>query len=97
METAERGGVYVLNGHRYRIRKGDPLPEGAVMWGGPDHPEVIEHGIQKADKAEKPAKDADDSDEADEPKAKKGDGAPAKRSKGGAPENRAKADEAETR
>ena len=92
MEAAERGGVYVLNGYRYRIRKGDPLPDGAVMWGGPDHPDVIEHGIQNAGKkADEPA------DDTDEPKAKKGDGAPAKRSKGGAPENRAKADEAEAR
>lgn len=28
---ADRTGVYTLNGGRFRIVKGDPLPEGAVM------------------------------------------------------------------
>ena len=29
MANAEKNGVYVLNGHRFRIKAGDPLPEGA--------------------------------------------------------------------
>lgn len=28
---ADRSGIYTLNGGRFRIRKGDPLPNGAVM------------------------------------------------------------------
>lgn len=28
---APRTGMYTLNGMRYRIRAGDPLPDGAVM------------------------------------------------------------------
>lgn len=31
MPKAERDGVYVLNGHRYKARKGDALPAGAEM------------------------------------------------------------------
>ena len=31
MAKVEQNGVYVLNGKRYRIRKGDVLPEGAQM------------------------------------------------------------------
>ena len=30
---ADRSGVYTLNGARFKIRKGDPLPAGAVMEG----------------------------------------------------------------
>lgn len=30
-KTASANGVYTLAGHRYRIRKGDPLPEGATF------------------------------------------------------------------
>jgi hypothetical protein len=69
MTKAQADGIYTLNGGRFQIRKGDLLPDGAVM---------------------------DDIDEADEPTAEVTD-APAKRSKGSAPENRAKADEAEKR
>lgn len=31
MPKAEQNGRYVLNGHYFRIRKGDVLPEGAEM------------------------------------------------------------------
>lgn len=31
MVKADKDGVYVLNGHRFRIRAGDPLPVGAEM------------------------------------------------------------------
>lgn len=33
MAKAEKNGVYTLNGHRFRIKAGDVLPEGAVMDG----------------------------------------------------------------
>jgi hypothetical protein len=67
MAKAQTDGIYTLNGSRFVIRKGDTLPDGAVMEGAEDVAE--------------PAADE----------------APATRSKGAAPENRAKADEAETR
>ena len=31
MPKADKTGVYTLNGHRFRIKAGDVLPEGAVM------------------------------------------------------------------
>lgn len=31
MPKAEKNGVYTLNGHRFRIREGDALPDGAEM------------------------------------------------------------------
>jgi hypothetical protein len=68
MAKAQADGAYTLNGGRFKIRKGDPLPAGAVM----DGAEVAEETADEQPVAEQ-------------------------RDKGGAPENRAKADKPEKR
>lgn len=39
MAKAKDNGIYELNGRRFKVRKGDTLPEGAVMEGDEPEPE----------------------------------------------------------
>lgn len=61
MAKADKAGVYVLNGIRYRINAGDTLPEGAEM----DAPaekraeKAAPENRKKADAPENRAKKAD--------------------------------------
>jgi hypothetical protein len=54
-KKATHDGTYELNGHTYRIVKGDPLPDGAVMAdAADDEPEANE--VQEAPAPEENAK-----------------------------------------
>jgi hypothetical protein len=55
MAKAERDGIYTLKGGRFKIRKGDVLPDGAVLDGA--EPEVEERAEKSApeNKAKKAA------------------------------------------
>lgn len=52
---ADRTGVYTLDGGRFRILKGDPLPEGAVMEPTEDEIAAAEVAAAEAKKAEEAA------------------------------------------
>lgn len=47
MAKAKKNGSYELNGHWFKVRKGDMLPDGAVMDGDEPEPEAEERA-QKA-------------------------------------------------
>jgi hypothetical protein len=54
MAKAKTNGSYELNGHYYKVRKGDVLPDGAVMAGDEPEPEaepVEESTEQRAQKS----------------------------------------------
>jgi hypothetical protein len=48
MAKAKTSGSYELNGHYFKVRKGDVLPDGAVMAGDEPDAEPVEERAQKA-------------------------------------------------
>ena len=50
MAKAKDNGIYTLDGRRFKVRKGDILPEGAVMEGDDPQPanEPVEERAQQA-------------------------------------------------
>lgn len=58
MAKAKKNGSYELNGHWFKVRKGDPLPEGAVMEGDEPEAEPVEERAQKAAPENKAKKSA---------------------------------------
>lgn len=53
MPKAEKSGVYTLNGMRFKIRAGDPLPDGAVM--DDDQPKARAKGPAPENRKDGPA------------------------------------------
>jgi hypothetical protein len=47
MAKAKKNGSYELNGHYFKVRKGDPLPDGAVMDGDEPEAEPAEERAQQ--------------------------------------------------